>query len=97
MQARYLPGEPSPWFARHKYHGIPVHRNIKPIQECTLHHVVGPAATLQKAIAVHILTPEHLWGTFQKEAEDVLKVDGSFEGKDRERNCASVSGYLSAA
>ncbi|MGX4640018.1 DUF2515 family protein [Massilia sp. SYSU DXS3249] len=86
MQARYLPGEPSPWFARHKYHGIPVHRNIKPIQECKLHHCVGPAATLQKAIAVHILTPEHLWGSFQKEAEDVLKINGSFEGNDRERN-----------
>ena len=86
MQARYVPGAPNPWFARHKYHGIPVNRNIKPIRDCTLHHCVGPAATVQKAIAVPILTPEHLWGTFQAEAENILMVNGSLEGNDRERN-----------
>lgn len=86
MLARYVPGAPNPWFAQHKYHGIPVYRNIKPIRECKLHHCVGPAATVEKAIAVPILTPEHLWGTFQKEAEDILMVNGSFEGNDRERN-----------
>jgi hypothetical protein len=86
MQARYVPGAPNPWFARHKYHGIPVNRNLKPIRECTLHHCVGPAATVQKAIAVPILTPEHLWGTFQAEAENILLVNGSLEGNDRERN-----------
>ena len=86
MLAKYDPGAPNPWFAKHKYHGIPVYRNIKPIQDCKLYHCVGPAATLQKAIAVHILTPEHLWGTFQKEAEDILKVNGSLEGNERERN-----------
>ena len=42
---------------RHKYHGIPIYRNIKPIRECTLHHCVGPGATVQNAIAVPILTP----------------------------------------
>jgi len=86
MQARYVPGAPNPWFAKHKYHGIPVNRNIKPISECKLHHCVGPAATVEKAIAVPILTPEHLWGTFQLEAENILTIDGSLEGNERERN-----------
>jgi hypothetical protein len=86
MSASYIPGAPNPWFARHKYHGIPIYRNIKPIAECKLHHCVGPGATVQKAIAVPILTPEHLWGSFQVEAEEILKVNGSFEGNDRERN-----------
>jgi len=86
MQARYVPGAPNPWFARHKYHGIPINRNIKPIAECKLHHCVGPAATVERAIGVPILTPEHLWGTFQVEAENILTIDGSLEGNDRERN-----------
>lgn len=86
MLARYVPGAPNPWFARHKYHGIPVNGNLKPIGECKLHHCVGPAATVQKAIAVPILTPEHLWGSFQAEAESILMVNGSVEGNDRERN-----------
>jgi hypothetical protein len=86
MSASYLPGAPNPWFARHKYHGIPIYRNIKPIAECKLHHCVGPGATVERAIAVPILTPEHLWGSFQVEAEEILKVNGSFEGNDRERN-----------
>jgi hypothetical protein len=86
MFTTYFPGTANPWFARHKYHGIPIYRNITPIHECKLHHCVGPGATVQKAIAVPILTPEHLWATFQAEAETVLKVNGSFEGNDRERN-----------
>ena len=86
MQARYDPAAPNPWFAKHKYHGIPVNRNIKPISECKLHHCVGPAATVEKAIAVPILTPEHLWGSFQVEAENILTIDGSLEGNERERN-----------
>lgn len=86
MQARYVPGSPNPWFAKHKYHGIPVNRNIKPIGECKLHHCVSPAATVEKAVAVPILTPEHLWRTFQEEAQDILLVNGSHEGNDRERN-----------
>lgn len=86
MQATYVPGTPNPWFPRHPYHGIPIGRNVKPATECTLLHCVGPAATVERAVAVPILTPEHLWSTFQAEAEEILKVDGSFEGKDRERN-----------
>ena len=86
MLARYVPGAPNPWFAQHKYHGIPVNRNIKPIRECKLHHCVGPAATVERAIGVPILTPEHLWGSFQVEAEHILTINGSLEGNDRERN-----------
>jgi hypothetical protein len=41
---------------------------------------------VEKAIAVPILTPEHLWGTFQVEAENILTIDGSLEGNERERN-----------
>jgi hypothetical protein len=77
----------------HKYHGIPVYRNIKPIRKCKLHHCVGPGATVERAIAVPILTPEHLWGTFQVEAEEILKVNGSFEGNDRERNRGINAAY----
>lgn len=86
MQARYVPGTPNPWFTKHKYHGIAVNRNIKPLGEGKLHHCVGPAATVQQAIAAPVLTPEHLWGTFQAEAENILTVHGSLEGNDRERN-----------
>jgi len=86
MLARYVPGAGNPWFARHRYHGIPVNRNIVPTRQCKLYHCVGPAATVQQAIAVPILTPEHLWGSFQAEAEAILMVNGSFEGNDRERN-----------
>ena len=86
MQASYVPGMKNPWFPRHTYHGIPIGRNVKPVAECTLLHCVGPAATVERAVAVPILTPEHLWSSFQAEAEDILKVNGSLEGKDRERN-----------
>lgn len=86
MPANLASATPNPYFPKHKYHGIPVARNIKPIRDCKLHHCVGPAATVQEAVAVHILTPEHLWGTFQVEAENILMVNGSFEGNERERN-----------
>lgn len=86
MPATYVPGKPNPHFSKHVYHGIPVDRNIKPIEECYLHHYVGPAATLEKGIGVHLLTAEHLWTTFQKEAEDVIKVNGEFIKDDTERN-----------
>jgi len=32
------------------------------------------------------LTPEHLWATFQKEAEDVLQIDGKWIEDDKLRN-----------
>jgi hypothetical protein len=86
MPALYVPGKPNPYFPKHKYHCIPIDRNIKPIQECKIRHYVGPTADVANGIAVHLLTPEHLWASFQAEAEDIVKVDGQFIGSDRERN-----------
>jgi hypothetical protein len=86
MPSQYVPGQPNPYFPKHKYHGIPINRNIKPIEECNVRHYVGPAANLANGIAVHLLTPEHLWASFQVEAEDLIKVSGSFDGNLEERN-----------
>lgn len=86
MQQKYDPCAANPYFARHKYLGIPIDRNIAPVNECKLHHYVGPAATLARGIAVHILTPEHLWASFQAEAEQIVTVDGRLTGNDEERN-----------
>lgn len=86
MSVQYIPGKPNPYFPIHKYHGIPVGRNIRPIEECRVHHYVGAATELEKGIAVHLLTPEHLWATFQTEAEDLLKVDGKWIDDGKERN-----------
>lgn len=86
MHRQYDPCAPNPYFARHKYLGIPIGRNIAPVRECKLHHYVGPAAQLARGIAVHILTPEHLWATFQAEAEQIVSVDGRLTGNDAERN-----------
>jgi hypothetical protein len=86
MSSTYVPGKPNPYFPKHKCHGIAIGQNIKPIEECRLHHYVGPAATVEKGIASYQLTAEHLWTTFQKEAEDVIKVNGAFIQNDTERN-----------
>lgn len=86
MQQKYDPCAANPYFPRHKYLGIPIDRNIAPVNECKLHHYVGPAATLARGIAVHILTPEHLWASFQAEAEQIVTVDGRLTGNDAERN-----------
>lgn len=85
MLARYDPAAPNPWFATHKYHGIELNRNIEPIGQGKLLHRVGPAATVEKAIAVPVLTATHLWRTFQAEAEAILTIDGSLEGNERTR------------
>jgi len=82
----YVPGKPNPYFPKHKYHGIAVGQNLKPIAECRLHHFVGPAATVEKGIASYQLTVNHLWATFQREAEDMIKVNGEFIKDDTERN-----------
>jgi hypothetical protein len=76
----------NPYFPRHECHGIAIGQNLKPIQECRLHHYVGPAGTVEQAIASYQLSAEHLWMTFQKEAEDVVKVNGTFIADDSERN-----------
>lgn len=86
MPALYVPGKPNAYFPLHKYHCVPIDRNIKPIEECRVHHYVGSTNQLAKGIAVHLLTPEHLWATFQAEAEDLLKVDGKWIEDDKERN-----------
>ncbi|WP_206076898.1 DUF2515 family protein [Massilia horti] len=86
MSNTYVPGKPNPYFPKHKYQGIAVGQNLKPIAECRLHHYVGPAATLERGIASYQLTAEHLWLTFQKEAEDIIKVNGEFIKDDKERN-----------
>jgi len=86
MLTTYSPGSPNPYFQRHQYYGVPINRNIKPITECKVHHYVGPAATVEKSIAVDILTPEHLWASFQVEAEELIRVNGSLDGNEHERN-----------
>lgn len=86
MPATYIPGKPNPYFPKHKYHGIAIGYNLKSMAECYLHHYVGPAATIKKAIASYQLTPESLWTTFQHEAEDIIKVNGEFIKDDTERN-----------
>jgi hypothetical protein len=93
MPTKYVPGQPNPYFPRHKYCGIPVNRNIKPINECDIHHYVGPAATVEKSVAVDILTPEHLWVTFQTEAEDMLKANGQWIKDAKELNRRINAGY----
>ena len=84
MSSAYVPGQPNPYFPKHKYCGIPVNRNIKPIDECDVH---------QHAVAVDILTPEHLWATFQVEAEDMLKVNGRWVTDSKELNRCINAGY----
>jgi len=86
MRSEYVPGKPNPYFAQHKFHGVPMYRNVQPVSECKLHHTVGPAATIERAIAVPILTPEHVWKTFQDEAEDLIKLGRSMEADPLERN-----------
>lgn len=86
MPRTYVPGNPNPYFPKHKYHGIGVGYNLQPMSECRLHYSVGPAATVERAIGSYQLTPEHLWRTFQQEAEDIIKVNGAFIEDDTERN-----------
>ncbi len=86
MPTQYVRGQPNPYFPKHEFHGIPVFGSFQCVDECKLHHVVGTAANVEKAVAAYILTPERLWGTFQMEAEELVKVNGRFEGNELERN-----------
>jgi len=86
MPTQYVPGQPNPYFPKHEFHGIPVFGSFQCVDECKLHHVVGAAANVEKAVAAYILTPERLWGTFQVEAEELVKVNGRFDGNEQERN-----------
>lgn len=93
MSTVYVPGKSNPYFPKHKFYGVPVYGSYQRIEECKLHHYVGPAATVEKAVAAHVLSPEHLWATFQEEAENIVKVNGSFEGNEEERNKGINAAY----
>jgi hypothetical protein len=90
MPVTYVPGKPNPYFSKHKYHGVPVYGSYQRIEEGRLHYYVGPAATVEKAIAVYVLTPEHLWAEFQTEAEDLIKVNGAMAGRWEDGTGAST-------
>jgi hypothetical protein len=86
MADRYLPGAPNPYFPKHRYHGIPVGRNIQPVAQAQVAYVDGADGGSRRAVEVEILTAEHLWATFQVEAEALLKVGGHWIDNDKERN-----------
>lgn len=86
MLTQYEPGKANPYFPKHKFYGVPVSGNYHGVEECKLHHFAGAAAGLEKAVAAYVLTPELLWATFQTEAEELVKVNGSFTGNEQERN-----------
>lgn len=86
MSTTYVPGKPNPHFPKHKYHGIAIGQNLQPIRECRVHHYVGPAATVKQGLLSYQLSPEHLWRTFQQEAEDIIAVNGKIIKDDTERN-----------
>jgi hypothetical protein len=71
MPTVYVPGRPNPYFPKHKFHGVKVYGSFQRIGELKVHHYVGPAGTVKKALEAFVLTPEHLWGIFQAEAEDL--------------------------
>jgi hypothetical protein len=93
MSSRYIPGASNPYFQKHKYFGIPVNRNIQTISEVAVTSHSGPGGAVRKAVEVEILTAEHLWTTFQIEAEDTLKVNGRWITDDRERNRCINAAY----
>ncbi|MEW6759297.1 MAG: hypothetical protein AB1437_00615 [Pseudomonadota bacterium] len=86
MPTSYVPGRHSLYFSRHKYHGVAIGQNLKPLKECRLHHYVGPAANVKQGILSYQLSPEHLWMNFQQEAEDILRTDGEIIADDAVRN-----------
>lgn len=86
MSTMFVPGKPNPYFPRHTFYGVPVYGSYQRIDACKLHHYVGPAATVEKAVAAYVLSPEHLWATFQTEAEELIKVNGAMHGSWAERN-----------
>lgn len=86
MLTKYEPGKPNRYFLKHKYFGIPLNRNIEPIENCKLKGFVRMDAQAYRGIATHPLDAEHLWATFQAEAEDLIRVDGKLTGNDQERN-----------
>jgi hypothetical protein len=86
MSSLYVPGAPNPYFPRHKYFSIPLNRNIQSVSAVAVTTHTGPDGAVRKAVEVEILTVEHLWASFQVEAEDILKLNGKWITDDRERN-----------
>lgn len=86
MPSTYVPGKPNPFFSKHQFHGVRVYGNYQRVEECKTHHYVGSCATVKHGIAAYVLSPEHLWATFQAEAEDLLKENGAFIADPRKRN-----------
>lgn len=86
MPSIYVPGKPNPYFPKHQFHGVRVYGGYQRIEECKVHHYAGSCATVEKGIAAYVLSPEHLWATFQVEAESLLKVNGRLIEDPRERN-----------
>lgn len=93
MPSRYVPGMPNSFFSKHKYFGVPVNRNIHSISELAVTTLPGPNGISRKAVEVEVLTPEHLWATFQVEAEDLIRVNGRLDGNEQERNSRINSAY----
>jgi hypothetical protein len=93
MITRYEPGKPNPYFPVHKYHGIPLNRNIRQPEEWKSKGYVKMDGHSYRGIVVELLTPEHLWETFQREAEDIIKVNGTFIEDDKERNWRINAAY----
>lgn len=86
MPSTYVPGKPNPFFQKHQFHGVRVYGNYQRVEECRTHHYVGSCATVKHGIAAYVLSPEHLWASFQVEAEDLLKENGAFIADPRKRN-----------
>lgn len=86
MANRYIPGAPNPYFSKHKYFGVKLGGNMYPLSQAKLAFHVDSAARAKKAIETEMLTAEHLWASFQKEAEDVIRVNGRLDGHEQERN-----------
>lgn len=82
----YVPGRPNPYFPTHQFHGVRVYGGYQRIEQCKVHHYAGSCAKVEKGIAAYVLSPEHLWGTFQVEAESLLQIKGSFIEDPKERN-----------
>lgn len=86
MSNRYVPGASHPYFPKHQYFGVKLGGNMYPLSQGKLAYHADSAARARKAIETEMLTAEHLWATFQKEAEAVVLVDGRPLGDVEERN-----------
>ncbi|BDT57943.1 hypothetical protein MasN3_14370 [Massilia varians] len=86
MANRYVPGAPNPYFPKHQYFGVKLGGNMYPLSQAKVAFHVDSAARAKKAIETEMLTAEHLWVTFQKEAEAIVLVNGQPISDVEERN-----------